>query len=65
MILFVMVLALPPCFALFLESTGNDVCVFGPELLNAGEGTGEREIWQLKTGVFTSRNRHYVNFLRS
>lgn len=44
MILFVMVLALPLCFALSLESTENDVCVFCSELLNGSEGTGKREV---------------------
>lgn len=57
MILFVMVLALPPCFALFLETTGNDICVFGSELLNGSEGTGERETWQLKIGGFSPKSQ--------
>lgn len=48
MILFVMVLALPPCYALFLESSGNDVCLFGSELLNGSESMGERKDMEVK-----------------
>ena len=30
-----------PCFTLFLESSGNDICLFGSELLNGSEDKGE------------------------
>lgn len=48
MILFVMVFVLFFCYVLFLESSGNDVCLFGLELLNGSESMGERKDMEVK-----------------